>query len=91
MKKLIALFGLVSMIGCGAIDNVIDCHKICDRYRTCFDSSYDTGVCADRCHDQSSADPDYENKANRCEACIDDRSCSAATFNCATECGGIVP
>jgi hypothetical protein len=91
MKKLLTLLGLVTMFGCSSIDNVIDCHKICDRYQSCFDKSYDTDACADRCHDQSSQDPNYQDKANQCEACIDDKSCASATFNCASECAGIVP
>lgn len=78
-------------VGCGKVDNAIDCQSICDRYRSCYDADYDVNGCASRCRDDSSRDADYQRKADVCEACIDGRACSSATFNCAVDCGGIVP
>jgi len=76
---------------CGAVDRIADCHQICDRYQSCFDDDYDRGACRSRCSDMAEEDREFERKVDSCETCIDDRSCTAATFACATECAGIVP
>ena len=76
---------------CGEADKLFDCPSVCSRYRSCFNSSYDVDGCRSRCKDSADRDTDYKRKADDCEACIDDRSCSSATFNCATSCVGIVP
>jgi hypothetical protein len=93
MNKMLALFSFTALLvlGCGKIDNAIDCHQVCDRYRDCYDAKYDVDACADRCRDASSKDSDYQSKADQCEACIGSKSCAAATFQCATSCGSIVP
>lgn len=73
---------------CDEADQAIDCNQICNRYKDCFDADYDVGACVDRCEPMLDEDP---HAADDCENCIDDRSCTGAAFNCATECGGIVP
>jgi hypothetical protein len=77
--------------GCGKVENAIDCHSVCDRYKSCYDSSYDVDGCAQKCRDNSSNDSSFQQKADECDACIGDKSCASATFNCATQCAGIVP
>jgi hypothetical protein len=77
--------------GCGAIDAAVDCQGICSRYQSCFDNDYDVTSCADRCRNNAGSDTDYKRKADVCNACISNRSCSGATFNCASECASIVP
>jgi hypothetical protein len=95
MRSLFAIslvFALAA--GCSAKDDIeqeIDCHSICDRYSECFDADYDVSACQDSCEDSVDADPSYMDKVDACENCIDDRSCTNATFACATECAGIVP
>ncbi len=81
----------VGAAGCDEADKLFDCQSVCSRYQSCFNSSYDVGACRNRCKDAADADKDFERKADACEACIDDRSCSSATFNCASQCVGIVP
>ena len=76
---------------CGEADKIFDCQSVCSRYQTCFNSSYDVDSCRSRCKDNADRDMDYQRKADDCEACIDDRSCTSATFSCAARCGGIVP
>jgi hypothetical protein len=76
--------------GCG-ISNAIDFQSICNRYRSCFESGYDVDACASRCRTDSAHNADYTRQADVCNACIDERSCTSATFNCATSCGSIVP
>ncbi|MDX2023686.1 MAG: hypothetical protein SF187_25840 [Deltaproteobacteria bacterium] len=94
MKRMIlGLCGLlgVAVAGCDEADKIFDCQSVCDRYKSCFNNSYDVGACRDRCKSKADADKDFEKKADACESCIDDRSCTSATFNCATECASIVP
>ena len=84
-----------SGIGCGEtadeITNSISCGDVCGRYSDCFDADYDVDGCTDRCENDASANEDRERRLDVCEACIDDRSCSEATFNCTDDCVGIVP
>jgi hypothetical protein len=79
------------LLGCGPIQNAIDCNDICSRYRTCFDSTYDTNVCAARCRDNANSDPKYMNKTDSCHICFWGKDCSSAAVNCATQCAEIVP
>lgn len=98
---LVGLMGLISaalmltagvgLSSCGEAEELVDCQRICSRYASCFDEDYDVGACRDRCETKSDEESGFESKADACESCIDDRSCSAATFACTTECGDIVP
>lgn len=81
----------IGFASCDEADRAFDCQSVCSRYQDCFNSDYDVGACRDRCRDKAAADKEFERKADACETCIDDRSCSSATFSCATECVGIVP
>jgi hypothetical protein len=83
-------FFVLSATACNPIDEIdmaVDCTDLCNRYRDCFDASYDTASCRDRCHDVVDRDPDA---ADACDACLDARSCTGA-FACADECYGLVP
>jgi hypothetical protein len=87
-------FGLAAVIGCSAADEVkdeIDCQQVCKRYSECFNSDYDVDACQDKCENNAGSDDDKRAKLRSCDDCIDDKSCTDATFNCATECAGIVP
>lgn len=89
---LLALLGASSSVGCNAVDRAADCQQICSRYRDCVGpSSYDVGSCASRCRDNAANSDAYDRSVDVCQACIDNRPCSGAVFNCLTECGGIVP
>jgi hypothetical protein len=95
MRSLFAISVVFALaVGCSAKDEIeqeIDCHSICDRYSECFDADYDVSACQDRCEDNVDQDPSYMDKVDACDNCIDDRSCTNATFACITECAGIVP
>jgi len=82
---------LVVFSSCGAIDSALDCRAICSRYSSCFDAQYDVGACETRCRTSASNDTDYRRKADQCSACIDERACTSATFNCAAQCSSVVP
>ena len=77
--------------GCGTADEIFDCQSVCMRYRDCFKSDYDVDACRQRCRDNSESNPSIRQDADQCDACIDDKSCASATFNCATPCASIVP
>ncbi len=73
------------------IDESVDCMNVCDRYRSCFDSAYDTAACRNRCEGLVDADGGRSQAANDCDACMDENSCASAVFGCATPCAGILP
>ncbi|HVV52795.1 MAG TPA: hypothetical protein VHO06_24250 [Polyangia bacterium] len=80
-----------SAIGCDSVEEAFDCQQVCQRYRDCYDSSYDVGGCEDRCRTNAANDPNVKNDADTCESCIGDKSCLSATFTCGGSCGAIVP
>lgn len=88
---LLTLLGLSASVGCTAIDRASDCQQICDRYRDCIDSAYDTSACARRCRDNAANSESADQRVDQCENCLDDRSCTSSVWNCAGECAGIVP
>jgi len=71
--------------------NRVTCSDVCERYADCFDTSYDVESCVDRCTNDATADEEKEERLEVCQACIDERSCSSAVFNCTTECAPFVP
>ena len=75
--------------GCSSVENAYNCDQICDRYQDCFDANYDADACQARCEDRAD-DAAFADKAEDCQACIDDRSCTGS-FACVDECVGIVP
>jgi hypothetical protein len=81
----------IGFAGCDAADTAFDCQSVCSRYRDCFNKDYDVSKCRSDCRDKAKNDSTYEKKADDCAACIDDRSCTSATFSCAIPCAGIVP
>lgn len=85
-----ALFLALGLAGCSNVDNVVDCKRVCDKYKSCYDDKYDTSACYDRCR-ASSKDSAFEQTVADCHACIDGKSCTMATFSCGTECGAVVP
>ena len=86
------LLGIATgMSSCGTADEIFDCQSVCSRYKDCIKNDYDVATCRSRCKDNSDRDRNYRDKADACEQCISDRSCTDATFRCAPECGVIVP
>lgn len=81
----------VTQPGCDSAERAYNCDQICDKYKECVDDTYDDDACGSRCRDAAADSESYEDKADECQACIDDRSCTGAVFGCADECAGIVP
>ncbi|HEY6476401.1 MAG TPA: hypothetical protein VI456_07435 [Polyangia bacterium] len=80
-----------SSVGCDSVQAAFDCQQVCERYRDCYDSSYDVSGCEDRCRTNAANDPSVQQAADTCDSCIGDKSCISATFNCGGSCGAIVP
>jgi hypothetical protein len=95
ISTLVLSASTLAVLGCSdtvdEISNSIDCHQVCQRYADCFKSDYDVDGCTDKCENSADNDEDRERKLEACNSCIDDRSCTDATFNCADDCIGIVP
>jgi hypothetical protein len=88
----LVLLGGSSAVGCNAIDRAADCSQICSRYKDCIGgASYDTSGCSSRCRDNAANSSDFDHKVDVCQACVNGVSCTAAVFNCAAQCSGIVP
>lgn len=92
MNSLGPLLLLLVVTGCAnpieEIDETVDCTDLCNRYRDCYDSSYDTAACRGRCEELADgADP---GAANDCDACLDPRACTEA-FACVDACYGLLP
>jgi len=69
------------------LDVEIDCNNICQRYRDCWDSSYDVDSCRTRCDEFNNVD---RRSANECDTCLDSRAC-AESFACGNVCMGLLP
>jgi hypothetical protein len=80
-----------SSTGCDSAERIYDCSSICTKYRDCADANYDVSGCTDECRENAANSESFEDKADRCQECVDDKSCVGAAFQCATECVGIVP
>jgi hypothetical protein len=85
-----AALGL-ALLACQPFNAAVDCANICSRYKDCFNSSYDSDGCASRCRSNAASDDNYYRSVDTCNACITDRACASATFNCASSCLNVVP
>lgn len=93
VARIVALTALCACfdVGCGDIDNAADCNKICDRYRECFDTSYNTTTCYNRCQSAGTSDAEARRRIDTCSACINGLSCTGAFVSCAGQCSSVVP
>jgi hypothetical protein len=95
MKTLILTAFLTTLAfsagSCDSIEAAFDCNAVCNRYKDCYDPSYNVDTCRNNCRAGADSDANKRAKADACEACIGDRSCLSATFACSADCAGIVP
>jgi hypothetical protein len=88
-------FGLLLLsilaINCDSIETAFDCEQVCTRYRDCYNASYNVDNCRSNCRSRAANDPSVKQAADTCEACIGDKSCLSATFQCGGSCSNIVP
>ena len=88
-----ALAAIVSFAGAGGCEdtqNAFNCNDLCNRYQSCFDKSYNTGACEDRCTNIADTSTAAHDRANACQNCLNQNSCAGAAFNC-PDCAGLVP
>ena len=88
-----ALAATVSFVGAGGCDstqNAFNCSDLCNRYRDCFDHSYDVGACSSRCQSNANSNQNFDERANSCQNCLNENSCAGAALSCPS-CAGIVP
>jgi hypothetical protein len=81
MKQIsvVAIIAVVfqGLFGCSddnEIDRTLDCAKICKRYSDCV-TDIDVSDCTDYCEDQADAHPNIERAVDKCDDCLDGRSC----------------
>jgi hypothetical protein len=67
------------------------CRSVCARYSDCFDATYDSAACANRCDERMDADEAHQSRVDTCDVCMTDASCNAASFDCAFDCEDVVP
>ena len=82
--------GFSTFNGCDTADAAFDCQAVCSRYQECYQQDYNVAHCRDSCRARSATDSSVRSAADQCEACIGDKSCLSATFNCPS-CLNIVP
>lgn len=85
---LLSFFGLA--VGCSGAERLFDCTQICQKYSECIDDSIDEADCVSNCEGHGDDDQDFADAASDCEDCLDDKSCTEATVECATKCAGVV-
>lgn len=74
--------------GC-ALETLVDCRNLCERYQECVDPDTDVSSCASRC--ESRVDSGEMDRADRCDACLDsNETCAAALVSCSDDCGSLL-
>ncbi len=81
---------LSSAVGCSDAKNVITCADVCNRYKDCFNKDYDVSSCTNSCQADAGKSSNAQQRLDDCDACIGEKSCVSAAFNCATECAGVI-
>ena len=87
----LGIYGCASDGPLNTIKSKITCHDVCQRYADCYDKNYDVSGCTDKCTNDATATSQKEDELNTCNDCIGPKSCTSATFNCATDCAQFVP
>jgi hypothetical protein len=82
---------MVGFTSCDEADEAFDCHNICDDYKRCYDSNFDVGSCRSECRKEADRSQNFEARLDGCSSCVSNQeSCASKTFNCATQCTGII-
>jgi len=90
-----SLFSITAAFGAcsDATDPVvtkIDCASVCNRYQECYNSNFDDDKCKDDCENLAEDSDVKQDQLDACDDCMDDTSCTAATYKCATACGKFI-
>jgi hypothetical protein len=89
-----AIVSFAGISGCedddtGVVASSSDCNSICDRYRTCFNPSFDVAACTSQCQQRLAGRTIQSTDIGDCRDCIGDNMCSA-TYQCADDCDQIL-
>jgi hypothetical protein len=97
MSKIAAIaFAALTMFGVACsedpittIDRSTDCADICDKYKECVQSNFDTDGCTKQCRGMTT-DEDTK-KIDDCQDCISGaNSCVDKAWKCTSQCAGII-
>src|SRR5690349_17843872 len=98
MRAALAACFTIALFGCAptqkvatAIDTRLDCRAVCNRYKTCYDNTYQTNACEQRCDDQAKADGDFKRKADACNECMSQNACMQTSTACVNDCSPVIP
>lgn len=73
-------------VTCSDVEELIECHQICDRYQECKTSGFDVNACRSRCEDRADRDAEYARRVNECDACLERRACGESDECFASRC-----
>jgi hypothetical protein len=71
----LALWLGTTAFACSHVSDYVHCHKVCDRYQECNNSSFDVNGCSSRCEKVAQKDKAYSRTVNECNACLETRAC----------------
>jgi hypothetical protein len=66
------------------------CGDACERYATCFNTSFDVNACENNCEARLNDSSVTVQTTDDCLNCIGASVCSAATYNCDNLCNSII-
>jgi hypothetical protein len=67
-----------------------NCEEACNRYAACYDPTFNTDLCEDRCEAALDQDTIVVQTTDDCLACIGVSVCGAPTYSCAAVCTGVI-
>lgn len=93
-----AMLSFAGMTGCGSNDNDTDnvtltgdnCDNACARYAICYNASFDTVACVNRCEAAINSATITVTTTDDCLACIGANVCASATYACDAVCGAFI-
>ncbi len=72
------------------VESAISCGDVCQTYQDCIDPDFDVAECTADCEDEVFGEDDAQARLDDCDDCLDARSCTEGTFECADDCVGVI-
>jgi hypothetical protein len=76
---------------CSEADRHLDCQQICTKFKDCGNSGLDMKECRETCESKADDTPQSDEQADKCENCLDGKSCVGSALGCIAECGPFLP
>ena len=91
MSAMVMFFGVG---GCNDNDDAVvtttaDCSTVCNRYRTCFNQSFDVTTCTNRCQTALTNRTIVSTDIDDCRNCMGANACTPA-YSCADACDLVI-